>query len=161
SMSGYPTPSPRQLYPSASIFHVQWMHVTGMRPAGLRLTAAARKDRMSQAAFRSLQCLSGDRPMAPLNLVLMLTLVVVAGDDPAEKGDPDGKRESAQRVLNLARQYEFFAGSDRRTKFELQSKPLLTYSNPVRGDVHGNVFVWTRKGRPVVVGAFFDFRSEN
>jgi len=70
-------------------------------------------------------------------------------------------QESARRVLELARQYEFFADRERTAKFELQPKPVLTYSNPVRGDVHGSVFVWTRDARPEVVGAFFDFRSEN
>ncbi len=98
--------------------------------------------------------------MGPANLVILLALVF-AVDDLEQKDDPAATRESAQRVLDLARQYEFFADSDRRTKFELQPKPLLAYSNPVRGDVHGNVFVWTRNGRPEVVGAIFDFRSEN
>ena len=98
------------------------------------------------------------------NLMVLLALAICGAPpdtDLDRKEDAAGTQESARRVLELAKQYEFFAGSDRRTKFELQPKPLLRYSNPVRGDVHGNVFVWTRKGRPEVVGAFFDFRSEN
>jgi hypothetical protein len=93
---------------------------------------------------------------------LMVTLALaLASDEPEAKEDSTATRESARRVLELARQYDFFADRDRRTKFELHQQPLLAYSNPVRGDVHGNVFVWTRNGRPEVVGAIFDFRSEN
>jgi hypothetical protein len=75
--------------------------------------------------------------------------------------DPSQPAESAERVLRLAREYDFYADAQRRTKFVLQSQPLLTYSNPVRGEVYGNVFVWTWHGRPEVVGAIFDYRSEN
>src|SRR5262245_105188 len=102
--------------------------------------------------------------MASCNLVVLLALAISGGqtgDEPGPKDEAAVSQESARRVLDLARRYEFFVGSDRQTKLELQSKPLLNYSNPVRGDVYGNVFVWTRKGRPEVVGAFFDFRSEN
>src|SRR6267154_77080 len=98
--------------------------------------------------------------MAIGNLIVILTLAFT-GEEPVTKDDAAATQDSARRVLELARQYEFFADRDRQTKFELQPKPLLAYSNPVRGDVHGNVFVWTRNGRPEVVGAFFDFRSEN
>jgi hypothetical protein len=75
--------------------------------------------------------------------------------------EPTPPPDSAERVLKLARQYEFFADADRKTPFVLKSEPLLTYSNPIRGDVYGNVFVWTWEGRPEVVGAVFDFRSED
>jgi hypothetical protein len=96
--------------------------------------------------------------MRLLNLAVVAALA--APDSPPPNEDAAATQESARRVLELARQYEFFADRERKTKFELQPKPLLTYSNPVRGDVHGSVFVWTRNARPEVVGAFFDFRSE-
>jgi hypothetical protein len=91
----------------------------------------------------------------------LLVAMAAAPDAPPADEDTGASKESARRVLDLARQYEFFADRERKTKFELQPKPLLTYSNPVRGDVHGSVFVWTRDARPEIVGAFFDFRSEN
>ena len=50
---------------------------------------------------------------------------------------------------------------DKKTKFELQPKPVLRYANPIRGDVYGGVFVWTHDSRPEVIGAIFDFRSED
>jgi hypothetical protein len=91
---------------------------------------------------------------------LIVVLAVSAEPAPADE-IAAATQESARRVLELAREYDFFADRERKTKFELQPKPILTYSNPVRGDVHGSVFVWTRHTRPEVVGAFFDFRSEN
>lgn len=69
--------------------------------------------------------------------------------------------DSAERVLELAKRYQFFAAQDRQAEYQLHPMPLLTYSNPIRGDVHGNVFVWTLSGRPEVVAAIFDFRSES
>jgi len=90
---------------------------------------------------------------------LFLSLALILGADPPAS-EESRAADSARRVLELAKQYEFFAEPECQTKLEL-SKPLLVYSNPVRGDVHGNVFVWTLAGRPEVIGAFFDFRSED
>jgi hypothetical protein len=86
--------------------------------------------------------------------------MLVADDQPA-LDQSETKRESAERVASLAARYEFFADQDRKIKFERHAKPLLTYSNPIRGDVLGNVFVWTHLGRPEMIGAIFDFRSED
>ena len=58
-----------------------------------------------------------------------------------------------------AGRFEFFATADMKTKFERQPKPVLKYTNPVRGEVYGNVFVWTHQGRPEVIAAVFDYRS--
>src|SRR5262249_53999400 len=38
---------------------------------------------------------------------------------------------------------------------ELQREPVLKWSNPDRGEVHGNVFLWTRDGRPLAVASLF------
>src|SRR5579863_5841515 len=96
-----------------------------------------------------------------LKTVTVIVALVAAPAAPPASEDDAASRESVRRVLDLARQYEFSADRERKIKFDLQPKPLLTYSNPVRGDVHGSVFVWTRDSRPEVVGAFFDFRSES
>jgi len=93
----------------------------------------------------------------------LASLVVLAVLAPQAVGDdePVPLADSTQRVLELAKKYEFFASSDRKVAYTLRPKPLLSYSNPVRGDVYGNVFVWTLAGRPEVVAAVFDFRSED
>jgi hypothetical protein len=97
--------------------------------------------------------------MVICNVVAAIAFVI--GTDPAIEDTRTARvRESAEQVLDLARRYEFYADAQKQTKFELQSKSLLTYSNPVQGEVYGNVFVWTRGGRPEVLGAIFDFRTE-
>ncbi len=92
-----------------------------------------------------------------LGLVAILAFLAA---EPAETAVSKAARESSRRVLELAKQYEFFGDSPLKQKLDLDPRPLLVYSNPVRGDVYGNVFVWTLHGRPGVIGAFFDFRSE-
>ena len=42
-------------------------------------------------------------------------------------------------------------------EFHLVPKPILKWSNPVRGSVHGDVYVWTLKGRPEVVCSFLEW----
>jgi hypothetical protein len=69
-------------------------------------------------------------------------------------------RESAKLVGELASRYDFFADADRKTKFERHEKPLLKYTNPLQGDVYGHVYVWTHRGRPEVIGAIFDHRTQ-
>jgi hypothetical protein len=97
-------------------------------------------------------------------MVLSATLVganTVAIQDPGPEDDSKATPESPRKVLDLAGRYEFLAGDGPRSKCELRPEPLLTYTNPIRGDVYGDVFVWTRDGRPAVIGAIFDFRSED
>ena len=73
-----------------------------------------------------------------------------AGDDP----------QSAKLVGELAARYDFFADADRKVKFDRHEKPLLKYTNPLQGDVYGHVYVWTHRGRPEVIGAIFDHRTQ-
>jgi hypothetical protein len=68
--------------------------------------------------------------------------------------------QSARLVGALAGRYDFFADAQRKTKFERCEKPLLKYTNPLQGDVYGHVYVWTHRGRPEVIGAVFDHRTQ-
>lgn len=74
--------------------------------------------------------------------------------------EPVQPADSAQQVRDLARRYQFFTDPEHTAQLELSPKSLLTYSNPVRGDVFGNLFVWTHDGRPEVIGAIFDYRTQ-
>jgi len=93
-----------------------------------------------------------------LLIVALAAIGQVAADTNVPAKDELAK-QSAERVLALARQYEFYSDASRGTKLTLEDKPVLTYSNPVRGDVYGDVFVWTHEGRPEVVAAIFDYRT--
>jgi hypothetical protein len=67
-------------------------------------------------------------------------------------------RENIEAALRLtqaaAAEYEIRVGDDDKP-LQLRREPVLRWSNPDRGEVHGNVFLWTRDGRPLVVGALF------
>jgi hypothetical protein len=71
---------------------------------------------------------------------------------------PAANKENIEAALKLtqaaAAEYEFRVGTEEKP-LELQREPVLRWSNPDRGEVHGNVFVWTRDGRPLVVGSLF------
>ncbi len=78
--------------------------------------------------------------------------------------DTRANREQIETALKLtqaaAAEYEFRVGTDEKEKpLELQRDPVLKWSNPTQGEVHGNVFLWTRDGRPLVVGSLFKWFS--
>src|SRR5262249_571584 len=39
------------------------------------------------------------------------------------------------------------------------SEPILLWSNPAAGEIHGNVFLWTVDERPVVIGSLYKWFS--
>lgn len=86
--------------------------------------------------------------------VLGPLILTAAADEPVQPAD------SAQQVRDLARRYQFFTDAEHSAPLELSPQSLLTYSNPVRGDVFGNLFVWTHDGRPEIIGAIFDYRTQ-
>src|SRR5258706_16307827 len=96
------------------------------------------------------------KPMRLSNVILAIGLAI-GGDTASDgAGSADDKlrvQESTRRVLELARKYEFYADGEQRTKLELQSQPVLDYSNPAQGEVYGNVYVCTDHARPQDVGA--------
>jgi hypothetical protein len=88
-------------------------------------------------------------------------LAGVAGGLAPKPADPvPANKENIEAALALtlaaAAEYEFRVGTDEKEKpLELKREPVLKWSNPDRGEVHGNVFLWTRGGRPLVAGSLF------
>lgn len=91
-----------------------------------------------------------------------LLVVVPTGGSVQNPADTPANRENIEAALKLTRaaamEYEIRVGSDDKP-LELQREPVLRWSNPDRGEVHGNVFLWTRDGRPLVVGSLFKWFS--
>jgi hypothetical protein len=98
------------------------------------------------------------RSWLPVAILALGALAV--GRVPA--ADPPENKENIEAALKLtlaaANEYDFRVGKDEKP-LELQREPILKWSNPTQGDVHGNVFVWTRDGRPLVVGSLFKWFS--
>lgn len=87
-------------------------------------------------------------------------LLVVAetgsrGQSPADTPATPENIEAAYKIsLAAAAEYEFRVGKDENAKpLELVREPKLKWSNSAVSDVQGNVFVWTRESRPLVVGS--------
>lgn len=97
----------------------------------------------------------------PLSTLLAGAALVCAAPFVAGAADdPPATKENIAAALKLtlaaATEYEIRVGADKdKPPLELKKEPVLKWSNPDRGEVHGNVFVWTRDGRPVVVGSLF------
>lgn len=62
-----------------------------------------------------------------------------------------GRREAARYVVHL--------GEGAPKPLTLNAESLLKWQNTVNKNVHGNVFIWTKGGRPEVVASIFQFYS--
>jgi hypothetical protein len=99
----------------------------------------------------------------PVAVLAVGSLVLAKTGSADEKAaEAPANRENIEAALKLtqaaAAEYEFrVAGDDK--PLELRREPVLRWSNPEKGEVHGNVFLWTRDGRPLVVGALFKWFS--
>src|SRR5438034_7474639 len=95
-------------------------------------------------------------------LVLIGSLAVAAPGLAQKPADPPANKENIEAALKLtlaaAAEYEIRVGDDDKP-LELQREPVLQWSNPIAGDVHGNVFLWTRDGRPLVVASLHKWLS--
>ena len=92
---------------------------------------------------------------------VLATAAVAWPQKPAEVPATPENIEAAFKIsLAAAAEYEFRAGKDEKEKpLELVREPRLKWSNPSVSDIQGNVFVWTREGRPLVVGSFMKWFS--
>jgi hypothetical protein len=97
----------------------------------------------------------------PISLPLGALLATVLGVRGQEPPDVPANSENIAAALKLtqaaAAEYEIRTGTtdDEEKPLELKREPVLRWSNPAQGEVHGNVFLWTRGGRPYVVGSLF------
>ena len=90
-------------------------------------------------------------------LILVLPVGVLSAaavgwaQKPAE-ATPENIEAAYKLSLAAAAEYEIRIGKDEKP-LELVREPKLKWSNPAMSDVQGNVFLWTRDGRPLVVGS--------
>jgi hypothetical protein len=91
--------------------------------------------------------------------VLILVVGSVAwGQSPPNPSGPEEKTEAARasQAADLARkaaeEYRIAVG---KTPLTLEPTPLLQWSNPVAGSIHGSVFIWTAEGRPEAVASIY------
>jgi hypothetical protein len=73
------------------------------------------------------------------------------------------KDEKARAALSVEHgraevtKFKIRAAGRRDDEFRLDPKPVLHWSNQIRGSLYGDVYIWTLKGRPEVVGSFLEY----
>lgn len=80
--------------------------------------------------------------------------------EPAEELKPVDKQqiEAALKLTTAeAAKYSFQLEGAGGSRAELHDEPLLRWSNPAAGEIHGNVFLWTMNERPAVIGSLFQW----
>lgn len=96
-------------------------------------------------------------------LVITFLITAVHADDPDQKGDAEKVQfERWQKYYRkVAAEYEMDTAKAPPVRLKIQSEPVLTYANPAGGGrSHAAMFVWTRDGRPEVVGSIWSRQSE-
>jgi hypothetical protein len=88
-------------------------------------------------------------------LSCLLAASLVLADEPQ-----DEKARAAASLEHGSKEVSAFtirAARPGGEEFHLLRKPILRWSNPIRGSVYGDVYIWTLKGRPEVVGSFLEW----
>lgn len=81
--------------------------------------------------------------------------VVVAGDDDKESLTARESEETSRLISAELPNWKLWSGVDREHELTLHPKAVLRWSNPGVGRVYGDVYLWTRDGRPEAVMSFF------
>jgi hypothetical protein len=97
----------------------------------------------------------------PRTAAILLLLVSIGQASGQENAAKDAARNAEfQRWLeyyqDVANSYDIYLQSDLKTRLKVSPKPIMSYSHPaaMRG-THGAFFVWTRRGRPELVGSIW------
>lgn len=86
-------------------------------------------------------CLSGCRSWAVLAAIFCLASELIA--------------DETELVQAYAARHRIAAADNSSRAFKLRPTPLLYWTNPVRGDVEGGIFLWLDNGRPAAYSGIF------
>ena len=99
-------------------------------------------------------------------LAIVAAGLLVPSAPAQEKAGPQEapvNKEQIEAALKLttesAEKYKFILENETKEEPKLVGEPILRWSNPAAGEIHGNVFLWTVNGRPAVVGSLFKWFS--
>ena len=99
------------------------------------------------------------REQTMVGVVSMLSCVLAASLVVAD--EPQDEKARATASLEHGRSevsaFKIRAAGSVGEEFRLVPTPILKWSNPVRGSVYGDVYIWVSKGRPEVVGSFLEW----
>ncbi len=96
--------------------------------------------------------------MLLLDVSLATSQEVTPAPSQAENADKQNIEAAFSMTRDAARKYTIEM-PDTDKPAALREQPILRWSNPERGQIYGNVFLWTSHGRPVAVGSLFKWFS--
>lgn len=85
-------------------------------------------------------------------LAFLFSVFLLAPVQAQDAVETDNATEYLRIAGDQAAEYKFKVGD---AELKLQRDPVLQWSNPIDGEIYGNVYVWHHQGRPVVVGSFY------
>jgi hypothetical protein len=89
-------------------------------------------------------------------VLLVLPIFSASAEEPPT---PDAKtsaqqaEESQKAAAAEVARFAFAFADNRERKLKLHETPILRYTNPLRGEVHSTLYLWTYEGRPEVVAS--------
>jgi hypothetical protein len=88
---------------------------------------------------------------------LVVLAFFLAADEPAADAAVEkGRQEEVGRLAPAqARELKVLSGESRTVEAKLRAEPLLRWSNPTAGSVHGEVFLWTIDSRPIAIASIY------
>jgi hypothetical protein len=93
---------------------------------------------------------------------LVVAVTIILAQPESTKPTQEGQADKAQferwqkYYRRVAAEYAMEQGKVAPTKLKLQPEPVLSYANPAgNAKSHGAMFVWTRDGRPEILGAIW------
>jgi hypothetical protein len=92
----------------------------------------------------------------PVVLLIIFASGRVLAQEPLSD-EATSKAEQALQSQKIAaaevQKFAFALADNRETKLKLHETPILRYTNPLRGEVHSALYMWTHEGRPEVVAS--------
>jgi hypothetical protein len=94
-------------------------------------------------------------------VILTFGASLLAADekDTSQRASGELEKQRSNQAQKLCRQgaqeYRLFIDGAPRTELELNPDPVLRWSNPSVGSIHGLVFLWTDRGRPAAVASIY------
>jgi hypothetical protein len=89
-------------------------------------------------------------------LVFAAAVAAAAQTPQPDKDELTGNAaKGAEFAADEAKRYDLRRADQGKRPFALVPKPLLRWSNPTRGEVHGSVYLWTHDGCPEAISSAY------
>lgn len=97
------------------------------------------------------------RLIPTLGFLPFLAAVVWAGQPQKEEPLTGNAAKAAEFAAAESARYAIRPADAEKQTFKLLPQPVLRWSNPLRGEVHGSVVLWTNNGCPEAAASIYQF----